>query len=366
MYNKADYLKRGSRFANNILRPHHKKLSSLMFYSTDLCNSRCLHCRIWEKKPSTSMPLEKIKEIMQSKCITKDTNIGMEGGEFLMHPEYDKILNWFSTNHPKFDLLTNCLQTERVIESVKKYNPQRLYVSLDGTEETYKYMRGRDGFNKVIKVIENCKDIIPISAMFTLTPYNSFNDMKEVIDICNKYNIDIRIGIYNNISFFDTVDEAHKNSFDKINKQYEENHKDFKNSIPKTVKATSENYDFLILYDEWQKKNLNIRCHSLYDSIVIHPNGDVPVCQNLEQKLGNVYKNTLDEIINSKKSVSTQKDLMKNCNGCWINFHRKYDIVLLRNMEKFLPKKLIETFYGKYQWDSNRKTTYRSFMRKYN
>ena len=53
----------------------------------------------------------------------------------------------------------------------------------------------------------------------------------------------------------------------------------------------------------------------------------------------------------------------KRCNGCWINFHRKYDIILLRNLERVLPKRVIEMFYGKYQWCANSRLTYRNYFK---
>src|SRR5690606_21321328 len=48
----------------------------------------------------------------------------------------------------------------------------------------------------------------------------------------------------------------------------------FKNNIPEIVKEFQENYDFLILYDEWRQKQLSLKCFSIMDSLVIHPNGD--------------------------------------------------------------------------------------------
>lgn len=361
MYTVADYLKRGIKFTNNVVRPKHKKLSTLMLYATELCDSRCLHCHIWEKRPAQHLSFEKIVEIMHSKCITKDTVVGMEGGEFLLHPESDKILTWFANNHPKFDILSNCLKPDNLINVVKKYSPQRLYVSLDGLNETYKYMRGKDGFDKVIKVIEACKDIVPVSIMFTLTPYNSFNDLKDIINISEKYNIDIRIGLYNNIDFFETKDPAHLKGLQEKMLTADIN-TDFRNTIPEEVKKTSENYDFLMLYEEWRNGNNKLRCHSILDSLVIHPNGDIPICQNLPTKLGNVNQNSLDEIFNSRSSIKIQQQHSNTCNKCWINFHRKYDVVLLRSFEKLLPKKIIEIFYGKYQWCDNKKMSYKKYM----
>ena len=31
----------------------------------------------------------------------------------------------------------------------------------------------------------------------------------------------------------------------------------------------------------------------------------------------------------------------RECNQCWINYHRKYDIILLRSLERVLPKRII-------------------------
>jgi MoaA/NifB/PqqE/SkfB family radical SAM enzyme len=342
--------------ANNFLLPSRKKVSTLMFYGTTLCDSRCKHCNVWAKRPAEHLPKEKIVEMMRSRCISKDTSVGLEGGEFLLHPKAEEILQWFVANHPNFDILSNCLKPEKLIETVRKYTPKRLYVSLDGGKETYEFMRGKDGYDKVIQVVEACKDLVPMSLMFTLSPYNSFADMEHVVGLALKYGIDVRIGIYNNIDFFDTTDRAHTQANDTFAA-------DLRGRIPANVQETSENIDFLYLYDEWKNKRLKLNCYSIYDSLVIHPNGDVPICQNLDVKLGNVFEKSLDEIFNSKETRKIQNQYARTCNACWINFHRKYDIVLLRTLEGFLPKRLIELFYGKYQWTADRKMTYKQVIR---
>lgn len=350
MYNKVDYLLRGAWFAHNSVFPSKKKISTLMFYGTTLCDSKCKHCLIWAKRPVEIMPKDKIIEIMQSRCVSKRTVVGLEGGEFLLHPESMEILSWFKENHPNFDILSNCLNPERLIDAIKRYTPRRLYVSLDGDKETYEKMRGKDGYDKVIQVIEACNSLVPISLMFTLTPFNNFSDMNYVIRISKKYDIDVRIGIYNNIDFFNTARNAHDSNYRK-------------SEIPANVLDTSENIDFLLLYDEWIKNNLKLRCLSIRDSIVIHPNGDIPICQNLNVKLGNVYNNSLDEIFNSKSTIELHNHYSRSCNQCWINFHRKYDIVLLRSLEKVLPKSVVKMFFGNYQWTSDKRVSYSQFLK---
>jgi len=358
MYRKTDYLLRGLRFLNNRLFPSRKKISSLMFYGTNLCDSRCRHCMIWSKKPKVSLSKDKIIEIMQSRCITPQTAVGLEGGEFLLHPEAFEIFSWFKENHPKFDILSNCLKPEKLIQAVTLYTPHRLYLSLDGTKETYLAMRGVDGYDKVINVIEACKDIVPVSLMFTLTPYNNIADLEHVIDIAEKYRIDVRIGMYNNIDFFDTKDEAHKSV------TFQGNH-DIMKILPRILN-TSENADFLLLYDEWVKGNVKLKCLSIADSLVIHPNGNVPICQNLDVILGNVHENSLDEIFNSKSTICLHRRHCSSCNQCWINFHRKYDVVFYRSLEKIFPKRAISLFLGDYQWTDDKKCSYNRFIRTQN
>ena len=82
MYTIYDYAYNGYLYLNNIMRPRHKRLSQLMIYSTTACQSQCKHCNIWQKKVE-HLSLDDIRRIMQSKCITKRTTVGLEGGEFI-------------------------------------------------------------------------------------------------------------------------------------------------------------------------------------------------------------------------------------------------------------------------------------------
>jgi len=347
MYRIYDYIYNGWVLVNNMMRKQHKELTSLMIYSTTSCQSRCKHCAIW-KKPIEHLNLSDIIMIMKSKCITKRTMVGLEGGEFVLHPEADQILGWFDRNHPNYTLLSNGLAVDKVVAAVKQHHPKHLYVSLDGTRETYLHMRGRDGYDNVIAVVKACKDLVPLSLMFCLSPWNTFKDMEHVIGIAKVYGVDVRIGIYSTMSFFDTTADMMDAMGDG-----------FVSQIPPSIHSTSENYDFVALYDEWKNKRLKLRCHSIFSQAVIHSNGDVPLCQNLNVLLGNIHNSSLDEILNSQTTCKVQCEHSRKCNKCWINYHRKYDIILLKNLERVFPKWLIELFYGEYQWTRDRDITYK-------
>ena len=349
MYSIYDYAYNGLLYLNNVMRPRHKRLSQLMIYSTTLCQSKCKHCNIWQKRPVEHLSLDGIQRIMLSRCVTKQTTVGLEGGEFILHPQAEQIMAWFHEHHPNYTLLSNCLAPHRVIDAVRRYQPRHLYVSLDGGRETYQRMRGCDGYERVIEVVEALRDEVPLSLMFCLSPWNTFDDMAYVIDIAKHYDIDIRIGIYGTMAFFDTTSELLTAS-------------DFVKQIPQSIHDTQENYDFVALYDEWRNGHLRLRCQSIMSCLVVHSNGDVPLCQNLDVVLGNIHKQSLDEIFNGVSACQTQCHYSRHCNDCWINFHRKYDIILVRNFERLLPKWLVEKFYGQYQWTADPKQTYRKHL----
>lgn len=350
MYSIYDYAYNGLLYLNNVMRPRHKRLSQLMIYSTTLCQSKCKHCNIWQKRPVEHLSLDDIQRIMLSRCVTKQTTVGLEGGEFILHPQAEQIMAWFHEHHPNYTLLSNCLAPHRVIDAVRRYQPRHLYVSLDGGRETYQRMRGCDGYERVIEVVEALRDEVPLSLMFCLSPWNTFDDMAYVIDIAKHYDIDIRIGIYGTMAFFDTTSELLTAS-------------DFVKQIPQSIHDTQENYDFVALYDEWRNGHLRLRCQSIMCCLVVHSNGDVPLCQNLDVVLGNIHEQSLDEIFNGVSACQTQCHYSRHCNDCWINFHRKYDIILVRNFELLLPKWLVEKFYGQYQWTADPKQTYRKHIK---
>lgn len=388
MFQQSEYVSRGYNFIHNKLFPNKKRLSSLMLYATDVCDSACKHCLIWAKRPATYLPFEKIVEIMKSDCVTPTTQVGLEGGEFLLHPDALKIMEWFTKNHPRFDLFSNCLKPDSLIEAVNKFPPHRLYISLDGDATTYQYMRGKDGYASVIKVIEALKDKVPVFVMFTLSPYNDFKDLEHVAEICEKNKVHLRVGIYNNIPFFDTVDRAstsffgeHKNeealTFSKAKQLKEQAVKEiaiepslvtvrpsYQHQIPDIIKRFNENYDYVSLYENWVTGNVRLKCRSILDSAVVLPDGDVPICQNLSTRLGNVFRQSLDEVFNGDSSCKVQQHHSNNCNQCWVSYHRKYDIILYRNFEKYFGKWATTKLLGYYKWDEDDSLSYKQTMTK--
>ena len=156
-----------------------------MIYGTDLCDSACKHCLIWTKRPVNYLPFEKIKEIMQSRCVTKKTTVGLEGGEFMLHPDAMDIMAWFNKHHPNFDRADQCPETRIGYRSSETKSAAKTVYFVDGDRDSYLHMRGKDGYDGIINVLERTHKKVPISLMFTLSPYNDFGDMQHVAKVAN-------------------------------------------------------------------------------------------------------------------------------------------------------------------------------------
>jgi MoaA/NifB/PqqE/SkfB family radical SAM enzyme len=298
--------------------------------------------------------------------------VGLEGGEFLLHPEADSILGWFSRHHKNFDLFSNCLQPERLIGAVREYRPHRLYISLDGDRDTYLHMRGKDGYERVLQVIREVKEVVPVFVMFTLSPYNDFDDLRHVARVCKENGVFLRVGIYDNIPFFDTIEDGPGSAFGQYKndevltyskaKELKEKKEvvvparameDYTTLIPEEVREYAENYEYVQLYQNWVEGKLRLGCHSILDSAIVLPDGDVPLCQHLPTRLGNVHREGLDEAFNSAASSEVQTYHSQHCNQCWVAYHRKYDIVLYRSFEKYFGRWATTKLLGYYQWDTH-------------
>jgi MoaA/NifB/PqqE/SkfB family radical SAM enzyme len=157
-----------------------RALPMLIVYLTDGCNSRCVTCDIW-KLPRRNMPLPLAERLASEFRTLGVRRVILSGGEVTQHPEWPRIAKLFRTAGAKVELLTNGLllnkQAQAVIESV-----DQLVISLDGgSAETYKAIRGVDGFNIILAGIRKCADAgIPVTTRTTVQRGN-YRELPQIV-----------------------------------------------------------------------------------------------------------------------------------------------------------------------------------------
>jgi MoaA/NifB/PqqE/SkfB family radical SAM enzyme len=252
----------------------------------------------------------------------------VEGGEVFLHPECEGILELLS-KRGRFVLLSNGLMTERLLNSVKQFKIPKVSISFDGIDESYSRVRGIDGYAAARDSILSLREYTDVSAAFTFCPWNSVSDLLEVQEFCRSNAINLKINIFHNIPLFG------------INETLKEI------SGAENLDIGFPEKDYLDLYNGWLSGRVKLPCLSIRFRSVVWPDGSVPLCQCKNILLGNIHSQTIDEIWRSPRTAALWKQYYC-CNGCWGAFHRVYDVVLIKAMEKVLPKRLIKKILGEY------------------
>jgi len=304
---------------------YNRNLSKIQIYTTNRCNSQCLHCNIWKIQPKVDLQPDIFSEILRSKCISTKTSICLEGGEFFLHPHCEEILRLFAGR--QINLITNGILTDRICSLTEKFSIKSLKISLDGDKETYKKMRGVDAYDDVIKTIKYLKDKVAIKISFTASPYNDIHDYEHVKKLSAELDLDFdHIGnIYTNQPYFATTDPVVN-----ISERFKlKEHRELDTA-------------YLVGHDKWLGGAIKLPCFSILGSAIIYPEGDVYFCHHRKALLGNLYKQSLDQIWFSKNTLALQKNYI-GCNDCWCSFHREYDIENEHLEKTVMNSKILKT-----------------------
>ena len=138
-------------------------LNQIYFYLTEGCNLRCRHCWIAPKYQSendsyAALDLGLFKSIVEQAKPLGLTGVKLTGGEPLLHPQINKILEYVRNEDLKVTFETNgVLCTPELAASIAACNDPFVSVSLDGADaETHEWVRGVKGcFDETMNGIGN-------------------------------------------------------------------------------------------------------------------------------------------------------------------------------------------------------------------
>jgi len=138
-------------------------LNQIYFYLTEGCNLRCRHCWIAPKYQGegTSYPaldLDLFRSIIEQAKPMGLSGVKLTGGEPLLHPQINEILEHIRTEDLDLTVETNgVLCTPELARKMADCKNTFVSVSLDGTEaETHEWVRGVEGcFGTALQGIQN-------------------------------------------------------------------------------------------------------------------------------------------------------------------------------------------------------------------
>ena len=142
-------------------------LNQIYFYLTEGCNLRCRHCWIAPKYQSEAnqypaLDLDLFKSIIEQAKPMGLSGVKLTGGEPLLHPQINEILEYIQTEDLRLTVETNgVLCTAELAEKVAECKNTFVSVSLDGADSgTHEWVRGVEGcFEAALKGIGNLVEV---------------------------------------------------------------------------------------------------------------------------------------------------------------------------------------------------------------
>ena len=269
-----------------------KKFKKIYIEITNICNLNCSFCSKVEK-PKRTMTKEEFTHILSEiKPYTDNIYLHVKG-EPLLHPNLIDFLHIAEEHNIKVNLTTNGVLFSRKVNELAKCNSlQKINFSLHSENNVPNYLE--DIFNSV----ENLKDKTIIYRLWTLQ--NGKFDEKST-------------------RIVEKIIDYYKLSPETVEKIYKENNV----KITPTIYVDKDN-EF-----EWPDDNkeetTNGFCMALKTQIAILVDGTVVPCcldSNGKINLGNIYTDSFESIINSKrcqdlkKSFQDRKPCEKLCLSC--------------------------------------------------
>lgn len=188
----GDYLTAESAESTEMSRPSVEKmekeqesrkypLNQIYFYLTEGCNLRCRHCWIAPKYQSegnsyAALDLDLFKSIIEQAKPLGLTGVKLTGGEPLLHPQIEEILEYIQNENLSLTVETNgVLCTSELAHKIAACKDPFVSVSLDGADaETHEWVRGVEGcFDEAIKGLSNLVGAgLSSQVIMTITRHN--------------------------------------------------------------------------------------------------------------------------------------------------------------------------------------------------
>ncbi len=174
------------------------RLNTIYFYLTEGCNLKCRHCWIAPKYQSKdakwpALDFELFKSIVRQGRELGMSNVKLTGGEPLIHPDIDKILDHIREQDLQLTIETNGLEcTPEITAKIVKCKKPHVSVSLDGTDaETHEWVRGVKGsFDAAINGIRNLvKAGLRPQIIMSVMSRNK-NQLEAMVKLAEKENAD--------------------------------------------------------------------------------------------------------------------------------------------------------------------------------
>jgi len=283
------------------------EIIDLSVFSTSICNSGCQTCDIWMEKRRVEFPADELLRLADLPLL-RDVAFVLLGGEFTIHSEYLRIMRGLNQRGHPYYMFSNGILPERIKQVYAEAGGiTNLSISVDAFGKKHDEIRGAPGnFGKIFQIISWIKQHHPETFLrfaYTVSQYNTREDLEKVIAFANDYGVDVRVGYAAAIYIFSKFTERTVPAYYEVADLYRDK--------------------YISLYTPWAS-GWKTSCQGIYHHPLVMQDGRLLLCQNLGVVLGNVLERPLEEIWADPAVRATIRSY-ESCNQCWQSCDRKWD-----------------------------------------
>ncbi len=303
-----------------------KEIRQINFAVTYKCNSRCSTCDIWKNYVKDKSLLKKELSTGDIQAVFSQfkhlRSVGITGGEPFLRNDLAEIVSAIKAD--SITISTNGLMPERIVEFTKKMikigyiKELGVSVSIDAVGKLNNKVRGiPNSYEKSLKTIKLLKELqkrnkkIVIGISNTISKAN-INDVLKVHSLAKKLGVIFSTRVaqssglfYNNVSSKVFIDEKDIPEVKKI--------------FQFLLKEQPRNlfYRYYLTKFLGNPNKQPIQCFSGFNSFFIDTYGDLYPCIMLNNKLGNLKKKNLKQLLNSDEAKKIKKYIKEGKCSCW-------------------------------------------------
>ncbi|MEF8835269.1 MAG: GTP 3',8-cyclase MoaA [Candidatus Thermoplasmatota archaeon] len=172
--------------------PYGREITNLRVSLTQDCNLRCFYCHNEgeeERKQHTRLKLNEVKRLLETASEIGMYKVKFSGGEPLLHPEIEKIIDYSSNLMEDVSLTTNGVLLRDKAKKLKDVGLDRVNVSLDVTDpETYEKITGESKLSEVKKGIESANEVglFPVKINMLLMEGLNDDSIEDMIEFASE------------------------------------------------------------------------------------------------------------------------------------------------------------------------------------
>lgn len=168
------------------------ELNSVTLVVTNECNLRCKHCYVDAgRKLGNELSLGEIKDLLKQLYLMGVMQLDITGGEPLLRPDIEAILEAIREMGFVVSLLTNgILLDEKIIEILSGMDIKFVQIPLEGLQESHEFIRGEGTFERCLDSIKLLKSKnIPVQVRTTVTK-RSLSELEDLAKLLAELKVD--------------------------------------------------------------------------------------------------------------------------------------------------------------------------------